>query len=53
MYSFQMQFLSTVSIQFINYAVLGWLDFIKVVCKARRQSTFPHTLTSHSDHSMK
>jgi len=47
-----MQFLSTVSIWCINYAGLGWLDSMKVVHKTHRQSTFPHPLTLHSDHSM-
>jgi hypothetical protein len=31
MYLFQIQFLSTVSVRCIDYAGLGWLDFVKVV----------------------
>lgn len=39
-YSFQMQFLSMVSVQCIDYVGTGWFDSTEVVCKTCRQSTF-------------
>jgi hypothetical protein len=44
MYSFQMQFLSTVSIQCIDYASPAWLDYIKIVSKHAGNQLFHSNL---------